>query len=73
MPTSPAHDRRLLCDRCGCVLTMTADELIRFSRGEWPRCCLLPMVLELDNQSVRPNDGTEVERPTRRGRTSYRV
>lgn len=73
MPSRPAHDRRLRCDRCGCVLDMTADELLQVSRGEWPRCCMVPMILEVDDQSVRPNAGTELERPVRRGRPSFKL
>ncbi len=52
---------------------MTADEVLRVSRGDWPRCCMLPMILEVDDQSVRPNAGTELERPDRRGRKSRTV
>lgn len=65
-------ERRLRCDRCGCVLEMTADELLRCSHADWPRCCMVAMVLEVADQSVRPNAGTELERPERQGRTSFR-
>jgi hypothetical protein len=73
MSTSPPSDRRLRCDRCGCVLDVTANELLQFSRGEWPRCCLVPMILELDDQSVRPTDGTELERPSRPRRPLFSI
>jgi hypothetical protein len=63
-----AVTRRLRCDRCECVLELTADELLRYSRGDWPRCCTLAMVLEIDEQAVRPNAGTELERRHRQGR-----
>ena len=71
MPDStPARDvdRRLRCPRCGCVLEVTADEMLRFSRGDWPRCCMLPMVLVVDDQAVSPNEKTALERPRRRSR-----
>src|SRR5689334_18423802 len=73
MPFRPTMiERRLRCDRCGCVLEMTADELLRCSHGDWPRCCMVAMVLEVADQSVRPNAGTELERPERQGRTPFR-
>ena len=66
--TAQDFDRRLRCNRCGCVLEVTADEMLRFSRGDWPRCCVLPMVLEVDDQTVSPNEKTALERPRRRSR-----
>jgi len=63
--------RRIRCDRCGCSLQLTPDELLEFTRGEWPRCCMRPMILDVADHSVRPNDGTEVERPARRTRKMF--
>ena len=65
MQTSSTSDARLRCSRCECLLEVTADELIRFSRGEWPRCCMVLMILDVDNNSVNPGAGTELERPSR--------
>lgn len=71
-PPARDFDRRLRCNRCGCVLEVTADEMLRFSRGDWPRCCVLPMVLEVDDQAVSPGDKTALERPPRRPRERFR-
>jgi hypothetical protein len=68
MPTPPALDRRLRCDRCGYSMDVTADELLRFSRGDWPRCCVRAMTLDVDDRSVSPSQATELERPTRGAR-----
>jgi hypothetical protein len=68
MPTPPESDGRLRCDRCGCVLEVTAAELIAFSRGDWPRCCMVAMILDVDDVSVRPTDATALERPAARSR-----
>jgi hypothetical protein len=65
MPTIPGPNRGLRCDRCGCVLEVTSDELLQFSQGEWPRCCMRPMIIDVDDQSVRPSDATDLERPAR--------
>jgi hypothetical protein len=65
-PSEPV--RQLRCDRCDCVLDLTVDELLRCSHGDWPRCCMMAMILEVDEQSVRPNDKTELERGRRQGR-----
>ena len=64
MSTTPGPIRRLRCDRCGCALEVTADELLHFSHGEWPRCCMRAMIVEVDDQSVRPTDTTALERPS---------
>ena len=63
--------RRIRCDHCGCSLELTADELLEFTRGAWPRCCLRPMILDVADHSVRPNEGTEVERPPRPARRTF--
>ena len=53
-------------------MEVTADEMLRFSRGDWPRCCVLPMVLVVDDQAVSPGDKTALERTTRRSRDRSR-
>ena len=63
--------RRLRCGRCGTSLRLTADELIHVCRTEWPRCCLSPMILDVADRSLRPDDGTEVERTGRRARRMF--
>lgn len=68
METTPVSDRRLCCNRCGSGFEVTPDELLRFSSGDWPRCCLAPMVLEVADHLVSPNAATELERPARGGR-----
>jgi hypothetical protein len=52
-------------------MDVTADELLRFSRGEWPRCCVVPMILEVDDRSVSPTGPTKLERPTRVARKMF--
>jgi len=71
MPTTPVPDRRLRCDRCGYLMDVTADELLRYSRGDWPRCCVVPMILDVDDQSVSPSEVTELERPSRSARKMF--
>lgn len=71
METTPVSDRRLRCDRCGSGFEVTPDELVQFSRMDWPRCCLVPMTLEVADQSVRPNAATELERPARGPRKRF--
>jgi hypothetical protein len=53
-------------------MEVSADELLRFSRGDWPRCCILPMILEFDGTSVGPTDKTDLERLTRSARKFVR-
>jgi hypothetical protein len=50
---------------------LTADELLAFTRGEWPRCCMRPMILDVEDHSVRPNEATELEGPPRRSRRMF--
>jgi hypothetical protein len=45
---------------------VTLDALIRFSRGEYPRCCQRPMILDVEARSIRPSDNTDLERPALR-------
>ena len=72
MSTPPPATRRLRCDRCACVLEVTADEMLTFTRGgDWPRCCMVAMILDVDDQSVRPTDATALERPSRRARRMF--
>ena len=71
MPTTSGPVHRLKCGRCRCVLEVTADELLRFSSGEWPRCCVVPMVLEVDGAPVGPTEKTAVERPRRSTRKMF--
>ena len=55
-----------------CVLEVTADEMLTFTRGgDWPRCCMVAMILDVDDQSVRPTDATALERPSRRARRMF--
>jgi hypothetical protein len=65
MSTTQESARRLRCGRCWCSMELTADELLVVSRGQWPRCCLSPMILDVVDQSVRSDEGTEVERTSR--------
>jgi hypothetical protein len=71
MPTTSGPARQLKCNCCGWVLGVTADDLHRFSRGKWPSCCVVAMVLEVDGHSVGPSEDTELERPTRRFRRRH--
>jgi hypothetical protein len=71
MLTTPDPDRRLRCDRCGHSMDVTADELLLYTRGDWPRCCMVAMILEVDDQSVSPSDVTELERPSRTARKMF--
>jgi hypothetical protein len=71
MQSTTPSDRRLRCDRCEAGFDVTPDELLRFSSGDWPRCCMVPMILEVADQSVRPNAATELERPARRQRNRF--
>ena len=72
MPTTSAPAHRLRCDWCGWVLDVTADELLRFSRGDWPRCCMRALILDVGGHSVRPTDRTKLERSAGRDRTGAR-
>jgi hypothetical protein len=71
MSTSQEPARRLWCGRCGGSIQLTADELLAFSRGEWLRCCLSPMILDVVDRSVRPDEKTEVERTSRPARRMF--
>jgi hypothetical protein len=62
MPQAPGYNPRLRCDHCGRVVDVTADELIRFTRGKLPRCCTRVLTLEVDGLSVRPAERTKLER-----------
>jgi hypothetical protein len=52
-------------------MEVSADELLQFVRGDWPRCCILPMILELDGTAVGPMDKTDLERPSRPARKMF--
>jgi hypothetical protein len=41
------------------------------SRGDWPRCCIMAMILDVDEESVKLGDGTKMERPPRRARKMF--
>jgi hypothetical protein len=71
MSTSEEPARQLRCGRCGSSIQLSADELLAFSRGEWPRCCLSPMILDVVDHSVRPDDKTAVERTSRRAHRMF--
>jgi hypothetical protein len=68
LPAPPEPARRLRCDRCGCILELTADEMLRCTSGDWARCCMVAMVLEVDDEAVRPNERTELEQRRPQGR-----
>jgi hypothetical protein len=71
MPTPHASETRLRCPRCDVVVALTQDEMLQVSRGgEWPRCCLVPMVVEVEDQTVSPDGKTALERTTRSRRGS---
>jgi hypothetical protein len=72
MPATSAPARRLRCDRCGWALDVTADDLRRFSRGDWLFHCMRAMILDVGGHSIRPTDHTKVERSARRDRTPAR-
>ena len=72
MTTAIPPAGRLRCDRCGCSMDVSPDDMVRFTHGEWPRCCLLPMTLDVDDHLVRPTAGTDLERPPRPARKTYR-
>jgi hypothetical protein len=67
MITPPPPETRLRCLRREDVVILTPDEMLRVSRrGEWPGYCVLPMVLEVEDQAVSPNGKTDLERLRRR-------
>lgn len=66
MSPSSVSAHRLRCDRCRREVDVTADDLIQFSSGTYPRCCKRPMTLDVDSRLVRPNDNTDLERPALR-------
>jgi hypothetical protein len=41
---------------------VTADDLIRFSRGRYPQCCKRLLTLEVGGRFVRPAERTKLER-----------
>ena len=65
MPPTTAYAPRLRCDHCGRVLDVTADDLIRFSRGRYPQCCERVLTLEVGGLFVRPAERTKLERHSR--------
>jgi len=71
MATTTQEPRRLRCGRCRASFRLTADELIDMCKTEWPRCCLSPMILDAADHSVPPDDGTEVERTSRRAHRMF--
>jgi hypothetical protein len=71
MATAPEPARRIRCDRCESTIQLTPDELLEVSRGEWPRCCLSPMILEVEDDSVNPSVDTDLARPSRRSRRRF--
>lgn len=39
-PDRKVEPRRVVqCNTCGCAVECSADELLRYTREGWPRCC----------------------------------